>query len=78
MSQQEKIPLPQAIFNGFLRVTVKVLNSYEENKKAEFNVATKTQPLHGSNLFACVDAVLAVELIDTSAGSGCFLLACVE
>ena len=50
----------------------------EENKKAEFNVATKTQPLHGSNLFACVDAVLAVELIDTSAGSGCFLLACVE
>ena len=50
----------------------------EENKKVEFNVATKTQPLHGSNLFACVDAVLAVELIDTSAGSGCFLLACVE
>ena len=78
MSQQAKIPLPQAIFNGFLRVTVKVLNSYEENKKAEFNVATKTQPLHGSNLFACVDAVLAVELIDTSAGSGCFLLTCVE
>jgi hypothetical protein len=78
MGQQAKIPLPQAIFNGFLRVTVKVLNSYEENKKAEFNVATKTQPLHGSNLFACVDAVLAVELIDTSAGSGCFLLACVE
>ncbi len=78
MSQQAKIPLPQAIFNGFLRVTVKVLNSYEENKKVEFNVATKTQPLHGSNLFACVDAVLAVELIDTSAGSGCFLLACVE
>ena len=78
MSQQAKIPLPQAIFNGFLRVTVKVLNSYEENKKAEFNVATKTQPLHGSNLFACVDAALAVELIDTSAGSGCFLLACVE
>ena len=78
MSQQAKIPLPQAIFNGFLRVTVKELNSYEENKKAEFNVATKTQPLHGSNLFACVDAVLAVELIDTSAGSGCFLLACVE
>ena len=78
MSQQAKIPLPQAIFNGFLRVTVRGLNSYEENKKAEFNVATKTQPLHGSNLFACVDAVLAVELIDTSAGSGCFLLACVE
>ena len=78
MSQQAKIPLPQAIFNGFLRVTVKVLNSYEENKKAEFNVATKTQPLHGSNLFACVDAVLAVEFTDTSAGSGCFLLACVE
>ena len=78
MGQQAKISLPQAIFNGFLRVTVKVLNSYEENKKAEFNVATKTQPLHGSNLFACVDAVLAVELIDTSAGSGCFLLACVE
>ena len=78
MSQQAKIPLPQAIFNGFLRVTVKVLNSYEENKKAEFNVATKTQPLHGTNLFACVDAELAVELIDTTAGSGCFLLACVE
>ena len=25
-----KIPLPQAIFNGFLLVTVKVLNSCEE------------------------------------------------
>ena len=50
----------------------------EENKKAEFNVATKTQPLHGSNLFACVDAVLAVELIDTSASRSSFLLACVE
>ncbi|WP_273419889.1 hypothetical protein [Clostridium sp. AF02-29] len=34
MGQQAKIPLPQAIFNGFLRVTVKVLNSYDipENK----------------------------------------------
>ena len=50
----------------------------EENKKAEFNVATKTQPLHGSNLFACVDAVLAVELIDTSASLCCLLLASVE
>jgi len=29
MGQQAKIPLPQAIFNGFLRVTVKVLNSYD-------------------------------------------------
>jgi len=29
MGQQAKIPLPQAIFNEFLRVTVKVLNSYE-------------------------------------------------
>ena len=28
MSWQAKIPLPQAIFNGFLLVTVKVLNSY--------------------------------------------------
>ena len=28
MGQQAKISLPQAIFNGFLRVTVKVLNSY--------------------------------------------------
>lgn len=53
-------------------------NKKEENKKAEFNVATKTQPLHGSNLFACVDAVLAVELIDTSASLCCLLLASVE
>ena len=27
---QAKIPLPQAIFNGFLLVTVKVLNSYDD------------------------------------------------
>ena len=64
------------VLGFFLRKIFKIKK--EENKKAEFNVATKTQPLHGSNLFACVDAVLAVELIDTSAGSGCFLLACVE
>ena len=29
MDGQAKIPLPQAIFHGFLFVTVKVLNSYD-------------------------------------------------
>jgi len=29
MGLQAKIPLPKAIFNGFLLVTVMVLNSYE-------------------------------------------------
>jgi len=29
MGLQAKIPLPKAIFNGFLPVTVRVLNSYE-------------------------------------------------
>ena len=31
----QKSPLPQAIFNGFLLVTVKVLNSYEEIFKSQ-------------------------------------------
>ena len=34
MGLQAKIPLPKAIFNGFLLVTVRVLNSYEKMRSA--------------------------------------------
>ena len=34
MGLQAKILLPKAIFNGFLLVTVRVLNSYEKMRSA--------------------------------------------
>ena len=56
MGQQAKIPLPQAIFNGFLRVTVKVLNSYDiPENKSHF-------VFQQSSGFSCLFAAAAVQI----------------
>ena len=60
MGLQAKIPLPKAIFNGFLPVTVRVLNSYKtktnnmcgymEEKKMDYKKAGKSRSIKGKQL----------------------------